>query len=262
MNPDGGQESEGKRRFPVPDTRHSEAVSLRQTLDRDTAQHPEMKPVISERRHRVRLMDKEKEKGQPELGDIPSIENLQVELARVESGRNFRKALLNIAGILIVVAALAALAVTRIFVLIKVNGSSMSPTFEANEVIFLHQTEKIEAGDIIGFYYGGNIFLKRVIGTSGDKIEIDKKGSVYVNDELLEEPYLEKYSLGKCEIDFPYQVPDGMYFVLGDNRAVSLDSRIKSIGCVQSEQIVGKAVVRVWPFTRMGRDFGAHADSK
>lgn len=220
-----------------------------------------MKLVISGRRLRVRLMDKKKEKGQPELGDIPSIENLQVELARVESGRNFRKALLNIAGVLIVVAAVAALAVTRIFVLIKVNGSSMSPTFEADEVIFLHQTEEIEPGDIIGFYYGGNIFLKRVIGTSGDKIDIDKKGSVYVNDELLEEPYLAKSSLGKCELDFPYQVPDGMYFVLGDNRAVSLDSRIRSIGCVQNEQIVGKAVVRVWPLTRIGRDFEAHADS-
>lgn len=208
----------------------------------------------------MRRMDKKREKGQPELGDIPSIENLQMELARVESGRNFRKALLNIAGALVVAAAVTALVVTRIFVLIKVNGSSMSPTFEAGEVIFLHQTGKIEQGDIIGFYYGGNIFLKRIIGMPGDRINIDKKGSVYVNDELLEEPYLEKSSLGKCELDFPYQVPEGMYFVLGDNRAVSLDSRIKSIGCVQNEQIVGKAVIRVWPLTKIRRDFEKRSD--
>ena len=183
--------------------------------------------------------------------EIPSVELLKQELARVDSRRNFRKALLNIAGVLTVAAAIAALVVTRVFVLIQVNGSSMSPTFEAGEVIFLRQTKEVEEGDVIGFYYGGNIFLKRVIGTSGDNIDIDQKGNVYVNDVLLNESYLTKKDLGKCELDFPYQVPEGMYFVLGDNRAVSLDSRIKSIGCVQSDQIVGKAEIRVWPLARI-----------
>lgn len=191
-------------------------------------------------------MDKEK----PEI-EIPSIELLKMELARVESRRNFRKTLLNIAGVLIVAAAIAALIATQVFVLIRVNGSSMSPTFEAEEIIILRRTQEVMAGDTIGFYYGGSIFLKRVIGTAGDKIDIDQKGNVYVNDELLEEPYLKNKNLGKCELEFPYQVPEGMYFVLGDNRAVSLDSRIKSIGCVQSDQIVGRTVIRVWPLTRV-----------
>ncbi len=191
-------------------------------------------------------MDKEK----PEI-EIPSIELLKMELARVESRRNFRKTLLNIAGVLIVAAAIAALIATQVFVLIRVNGSSMSPTFEAEEIIILRRTQEVKAGDTIGFYYGGSIFLKRVIGTAGDKIDIDQKGNVYVNDELLEEPYLKNKNLGKGELEFPYQVPEGMYFVLGDNRAVSLDSRIKSIGCVQSDQIVGRTVIRVWPLTRV-----------
>ncbi|MEZ3433505.1 MAG: signal peptidase I [Lachnospiraceae bacterium] len=191
-------------------------------------------------------MDKEK----PEI-EIPSIELLKAELARVESRRNFRRALLNIAGVLVVAAAVAALIATQVFVLIRVNGSSMSPTFEAEEIIILKRTEEVKAGDIIGFYYGGSIFLKRVIGAAGDQIDIDQKGNVYVNDELLEEPYLKNKDLGKCELDFPYQVPEGMYFVIGDNRAVSLDSRIKSIGCVQSDQIVGRTVIRVWPLTRV-----------
>lgn len=191
-----------------------------------------------------------KEVKQPEV-EIPPIDLLKVELARVENRRNFRRTLLNIAGVLTVVAAISALVATRIFVLIRVNGSSMSPTYESGEVLFLHQTKDIEAGDTVGFYYGGNIFLKRVIGTAGDVIEIDQKGNVYVNDELLEEPYLSKKDVGKCELEFPYRIPDGMYFVLGDNRAVSLDSRIRSIGCVQSDQIVGKAVIRVWPLTRI-----------
>lgn len=205
--------------------------------------------VIEWALYRVSFMDNTEQK-KPEAG-IPSIELLRVELARVESRRSFRKTLLNIAGVLTVAAAIAALVATRVFVLIQVSGSSMSPTYEAEEVIFVRQNSKIEAGDVIGFYYGGNIFLKRVIGTSGDQIDIDQEGNVYVNDELLEEPYLKKKSLGKCELEFPYQVPEGMYFVLGDNRAVSLDSRIKSIGCVQSDQVVGKVVIRVWPLTRI-----------
>lgn len=209
-----------------------------------------MKRTITEsRQHLVIFMDN-KEKNPSEM-EIPPIDLLKVELARVESRRNFRRALLNTAGVLTVAAAIAALIVTRIFVLIRVNGSSMSPTYESGEVIFLYQTKDIEAGDTIGFYYGGNIFLKRVIGTEGDVIEIDQKGNVYVNDELLDEPYLAKKDLGKCELEFPYRIPKGMYFVLGDNRAVSLDSRIRSIGCVQSDQIVGKATIRVWPLTRI-----------
>ena len=154
-------------------------------------------------------MDKEK----PEI-EIPSIELLKMELARVESRRNFRKTLLNIAGVLIVAAAIAALIATQVFVLIRVNGSSMSPTFEAEEIIILRRTQEVKAGDTIGFYYGGSIFLKRVIGTAGDKIDIDQKGNVYVNDELLEEPYLKNKNLGKCELEFPHQVPEGMYFVI------------------------------------------------
>ena len=128
----------------------------------------------------------------------------------------------------------------------------MAPTLEKDEIIFLRQTKEVKAGDVIGFYYGGRVLLKRVIAGGGDYIEIDNEGNVYVNDKKLEEPYLMGQSLGKCELDFPYQVPEGMLFVLGDNRAVSMDSRIKAIGCVEKDQIVGKVVFRAWPLTRMG----------
>ena len=128
----------------------------------------------------------------------------------------------------------------------------MAPTLEKDEIIFLRQTKEVEKGDVIGFYYGGRVLLKRVIAGGGDYIEIDNEGNVYVNDKKLEEPYLMGQSLGKCELDFPYQVPEGMLFVLGDNRAVSMDSRIKAIGCVEKDQIVGKVVFRAWPLTRMG----------
>lgn len=183
---------------------------------------------------------------------IPPIDLLREELEREESKYNFRKTLLNIAGVLTVTAAVAVLIATRLLILVQVNGVSMVPTLEKDEIIFLRQTKEVEKGDVIGFYYGGRVLLKRVIAGGGDYIEIDNEGNVYVNDKKLEEPYLMGQSLGKCELDFPYQVPEGMLFVLGDNRAVSMDSRIKAIGCVEKDQIVGKVVFRAWPLTRMG----------
>lgn len=183
---------------------------------------------------------------------IPPIDLLREELEREESKYNFRKTLLNIAGVLTVTAAVAVLIATRLLILIQVNGVSMAPTLEKGEIIFLQQTKEVKTGDVIGFYYGGRVLLKRVIAGGGDYIEIDNEGKVYVNDKKLEEPYLMGQSLGKCELDFPYQVPEGMLFVLGDNRAVSMDSRIKAIGCVEKDQIVGKVVFRAWPLTRMG----------
>ncbi|MCI9530425.1 MAG: signal peptidase I [Lachnospiraceae bacterium] len=187
-----------------------------------------------------------------EAPKIPSIDLLREELAREEGKHQVRKTLINITGVLIVAAAVAALMATRLFLLIRVHGNSMAPTLENGEVILLHQTKQVEAGDIIGFYYGGRILLKRAIGCAGDEIEIDGEGNVYVNGEKIDEPYLAGQKQGKCELDFPYRVPEGMTFVLGDNRAISIDSRIKAIGCVEESQIVGKVAFRAWPVARMG----------
>lgn len=196
-------------------------------------------------------MDNETSVDKGEL-KIPSIESLREELAREESKHSFRKTLLNIAGVLVVAAAIAALMATRLFVLIRINGNSMDPTLVNGEIVFIRQTKEIETGDIVGFYYGGRILLKRAIGSAGDYIEIDKEGNVYVNDKEIDEPYLKEKNLGKCELEFPYQVPEGMTFVLGDNRAISIDSRIKSIGCVEKDQVIGKVAFRAWPLSRMG----------
>lgn len=184
--------------------------------------------------------------------EIPSIPALKEELMREKIKREFRRAILNMAGILIVAAALTALMATRIFVLVQINGSSMKPTLNEDEVIILRQTRAVEKGDIVGFYYGGKILLKRVMAGAGDEVDIDREGNVSVNGERLDEPYLKEKTLGKCDLEFPYEVPEGAIFVLGDNRAISMDSRIKSIGCVESDQIVGKVVFRMWPMARMG----------
>lgn len=192
-------------------------------------------------------------KDQAEEIIIPPIDELRMELAREEARHEFRRAFLSIAGILIVAAAIAVLMMTRLLVLLQVSGNSMTPALQDGEIVVLRQTKNVETGDIIGFYYGGKVLLKRVIGDAGDEIDIDQEGNVYVNGTIIDEPYVTERKIGKCDQDFPYQVPEDMVFVLGDNRAVSIDSRLRSIGCVEHSQIVGRTVFRIWPASRIGK---------
>lgn len=193
------------------------------------------------------------EKNDIEKLEVPPINDLRMELAREEARYEFRKSLLNIAGILAVAAAIAALVMTRLLILLQVNGNSMAPGLKNEEIVILYQTKEVKEGDIIGFYYGGKILLKRVIGSAGDEIDMDEEGNVYVNGVMIDEQYVSEKRKGKCDQEFPYRVPENMVFVLGDNRAVSLDSRMKAIGCVEYGQIVGKAAFRAWPVNRIGK---------
>ena len=182
---------------------------------------------------------------------IPSIESLRAELAREEARCSRRRVLWNMAAALIIAAAVAGLVLTRIYALIEVDGNSMEPTLSDGEILFLRRTKEVGAGDIAGVYYEGKILLKRVIGMPGDEIEIDTDGNVSVNGQPLEEPYLREKSLEKCQLEFPVTVPEGTFFVLGDNRAVSVDSRDLSVGYVRKDQVVGRAVIKAWPPARM-----------
>ena len=128
----------------------------------------------------------------------------------------------------------------------------MSPTLEHDEIVVLLKTKKFERGDLIGFYYQGKILLKRVIALPEDEVAIDADGNVYVNGELLEEPYVTDKGLGDCDLEFPYKVPGTSYFVMGDRRSNSVDSRNCVVGCIPQEDIIGKVFIRVWPISRFG----------
>lgn len=183
---------------------------------------------------------------------VPSLGEIQSERKRIRRKEYYRKALRGTVSVLLVVAAVAVLIATLFLPILQISGDSMSPTLEHDEIVVLLKTKKFERGDLIGFYYQGKILLKRVIALPEDEVAIDADGNVYVNGELLEEPYVTQKELGDCDLEFPYKVPGTSYFVMGDRRSNSVDSRISAVGAISQEDIIGKIFIRVWPFSRLG----------
>lgn len=183
---------------------------------------------------------------------VPSLTEIQSERKRIRREAYYRQALRGTVSALVVVAAVAVLIATLFLPILQISGDSMSPTLKHNEIVVLFKTKEFDRGDLIGFYYQGKILLKRVIALPEDEVVIDADGNVYVNEELLEEPYVTDKGLGDCDLKFPYKVPGTGYFVLGDQRSNSVDSRNSVIGAIEREDIIGKVFIRVWPLSNIG----------
>ncbi len=186
------------------------------------------------------------------LQDKPTVGQLEAELNRVNYRQRYQVVLKSTVYTLITVAAVAVLVATLWLPVLQIYGSSMTPTLQDGEIIFTMKNTDFETGDIVAFYYNNKILVKRVIAGPGDWVNLDEDGTVYVNGEELEEPYLSEKAYGECNIELPYQVPDSKIFVMGDHRSTSVDSRNTAVGCVSEEQIVGKILFRVWPLERVG----------
>ena len=180
-----------------------------------------------------------------------TIKELEQELKKEKFKSRYVKVLMSTVYTLIIVASVAALIATLIMPVLQISGSSMAPTLNEGEIVVSLKTKKVDKGDIIAFYHGNKILVKRVIAKSGNWVKITEEGNVYINEKLLNEPYLKEKSLGQVDIEFPYQVPEGSYFVLGDDRETSIDSRNMTIGCVNEEDIIGKVIFKVWPIKRI-----------
>lgn len=187
------------------------------------------------------------------LEDMPSAKAVQGEIKRVKYGKQFRTVIKNTFLSLLGVAAVAVLIATLWLPVFRIYGTSMAPTLSDNEIAVAVKTDKFETGDVIAFYLNNKILIKRVIAGPGDWVDIDKEGNVYVNKELIDEPYVTEKAFGDCDLELPYQVPESRVFVMGDHRSVSLDSRNSAIGCIAEEQIVGKIWLKVWPLPSFGK---------
>jgi signal peptidase I len=154
---------------------------------------------------------------------------------------------------LITVSAVSILIAVLLLPVLRIYGTSMTPTLEESDIVLSVKGGKFDTGDVIAFYYNNKILVKRVIAQTGDWVNIEDDGTVYVNGVAIDEPYIKEKSFGECDIELPYQVPEDRVFVMGDHRDVSIDSRNTSIGCVAEEQIVGKIIFRIWPFSGLGK---------
>lgn len=186
------------------------------------------------------------------IDSLPSAEQLESELKKIKYKKDFRKILKSTVSSLIVVAAIAVLVSMLFLPVLRVTGSSMTPTMQNDELIICSKRSNFKQGDIVAFYFNNKILLKRVIGTAGDYINITSDGTVYVNGDKLDEPYVSELALGTCDIEMPYQVPDNRIFVMGDHRSVSIDSRSTTVGCIADEYVIGKVIFRIWPFESIG----------
>ena len=184
--------------------------------------------------------------------EIPEINELKAELDRVEYKRKYVKVFKSTVYTLVVVAAFADLVATLWMPVLQIYGSSMTPTIDEGQIVISVKGKNFEQGDLVAFYIGNKLLVKRVIAGPADYVLVDENGTVFVNGTELEEPYVSEKAFGECDIEYPYQVPDSRYFLMGDHRKTSVDSRTSAVGCISEEQIVGKIVFRVWPFDSFG----------
>lgn len=183
---------------------------------------------------------------------LPEVGQIEQELFREKYKKRYKRVLRNSIFTIVIVAAFSVLVATLLLPVLQIYGNSMSPTLREGEIVISVKTRDCKVGDVVAFYYNNHILVKRVIGLPGQWVSIDAEGNIYVDNEMLDEPYLSEKSFGESDLEYPYQVPEGMLFVLGDHRETSVDSRNSAIGCVDQEEVVGKIVFILWPFSEFG----------
>ena len=184
--------------------------------------------------------------------ELPTVEELMRERTHERYRIRYRRALRSTITTIITVVAAAIIISYLLMPVLRIYGHSMTPTVVDGNIVLALRSSNFTKGDVVAFYYNNKILVKRVIAGPGEWVDIDEDGQVYVNEEPIEEPYIDAPAYGECNIELPYQVPENRWFVMGDKRSISIDSRNTSVGCVSDEQIVGRIFARIWPLNEIG----------
>ncbi len=190
--------------------------------------------------------------GKAKKRDMPSVRMLENELNREKQKKTYRQAVRTTVYAMIVAAAAAVLVAVLALPVFRIYGSSMTPTLYEGDIVIAFSNHKFATGDLVGFYHGNKLLVKRCIAGPGEMLSIDADGNVFVDGKKLNEPYVSQKSLGECDIKMPYQIPENKWFFMGDHREVSFDSRVSAIGCIDKDQVKGKVLFRIWPLSRFG----------
>ncbi|MDD5883134.1 MAG: signal peptidase I [Firmicutes bacterium] len=185
--------------------------------------------------------------------EVPDVALLRAELKRETYRHRYAAVLKSTVCTLVVVAAFAILVATLWMPVLQIYGSSMTPTLHEGQIVVAVKDSDFEKGDLVAFYLGNKLLVKRVLAGPADVVNITQDGTVYINGEQQQEPYVSEKALGQCDLEFPYQVPESRYFLMGDHRTTSVDSRSSTVGCVAEEQVVGKIVFCIWPLSDFGK---------
>ena len=197
-----------------------------------------------------KLNKSKKKKDNLEVVKKYKLSDIEDELKRESYKSKYFKVLQSTIYVLIIIAAMAALVATLIMPVIEISGDSMKPILNEGEIVVTIKNKNLHTGDIVAFYQGNKILVKRVIAGAGSFVNIDNEGNVFVNGKELEEEYVKNKNLGEGDIKYPYQVPDGEWFFLSDDRNNLNDSRNSLIGSVKNDNIIGKVIFRVWPLNK------------
>lgn len=192
------------------------------------------------------IFHKKKENKKITYEDI-TIDNLKAEIHRVKYKNSFGRLLRSTVYVLIIIVAISSICATLFMPVIEITDSSMKPLLNDGDIVLTVKDNKFKTGDIVAFYHGNKILIKRVIGVESDFVNIDKDGIVYVNGKELKENYVKELKKGDSDIKYPVQVSDGSIFVLSDDRDVLTDSRTLNVGQIKTNDIIGKVIFKVWP---------------